>query len=433
MKRKFFISLALLVFPLINVFGQKIPDSSGSGFGILTDSTYSGYKGKNELGGPTSIEAQLVFENQVKESYFRIPIRVFKPWFETKEKIINKTDLEFGINYTIAYLGASTGITDSSQTSSGGGILDIPLSWSPIGKESGNTGTFSIKFETRHTIGTGVPPMLLGFETGSILLPATKVNSFSFRISEFYYQQTLFKEHLKFALGKLDPTNYFNFYGMINPFTNFFGYGFSSSPTANWPNQGLGTVVSIIPTTKKDIYVMGGVFDVLGDPFNEGDFLNVGNQFFEGNLFKSIEVGYIKSYAERYFKRISLTYWNSDSTNGIDTGQGVSFSSHWYFKEKYIPFFRAGFSNGKGTNTLAEKYVAFGNGFRFKSHDILNIGFNWAKPTGLRDQYSFEIYYRFNLTEHLAITPDLQWVINPSLNESVNNLIYWGIRGRFTL
>ena len=95
MKRKFFISLALLVFPLINVFGQKIPDSSGSGFGILTDSTYSGYKGKNELGGPTSIEAQLVFENQVKESYFRIPIRVFKPWFETKEKIINKTDSIF--------------------------------------------------------------------------------------------------------------------------------------------------------------------------------------------------------------------------------------------------------------------------------------------------------------------------------------------------
>lgn len=429
-------SAFIIVFVLgsfLGVYGQEAPDSTHSGFEILTDSTFSGYKDKDGMGGPTSIEAQLELENQIKEPYFRIPIRVFKPWFEAKKKINDKTGLEFGINYTSVYLGASTGINDSSQTNSGGGIFDIPISWSPIGKNSGNTGTFSIKFETRHGYGDGVTPMFLGFETGSILLPATKVNSFTFRITEFYYQQTLFKEHLKFAIGKLDPTNYFNFWGMINPFTNFFGYGFSTSPTANWPNQGLGTVISVLPTKKKNIYIMGGVFDVIGDSYSEDDFFNTGDQFFEGNLFKSVEVGYIKSYAERYFKRISLTYWHSDATQGVDVGQGVSFSSHWFFKEKYIPFIRAGISNGKGVNTLAEKYIAIGNGFRFKSHDILNIGFNWAKPTGLRDQYTFEIYYRFNLTEHLAITPDLQWVINPSLNEDINNMAYWGIRARFTL
>jgi hypothetical protein len=38
-------------------------------------------------------------------------------------------------------------------------------------------GTFALKFENRHIYGSGsVSPMFLGFETGSILLPATKAN-----------------------------------------------------------------------------------------------------------------------------------------------------------------------------------------------------------------------------------------------------------------
>ena len=46
---------------------------------------------------------------------------------------------------------------------------------------------------------------------------------------------------------------------------------------------------------------------------------------------------------------------------------------------------------------------------------------------------SFEVYYRFNLTEHLAITPDFQFVIHPSLNEAVDNMTYFGIQGRITI
>jgi porin len=74
--------------------------------------------------------------------------------------------------------------------------------------------------------------------------------------------------------------------------------------------------------------------------------------------------------------------------------------------------------------------VTGGIGFRFKSHDILGVSLNWTHPPdgALRDQYTAEAYYRFNLTEHLAVTPDLQWVINPSLNTDVGSLIYFGLR-----
>ncbi len=37
------------------------------------------------------------------------------------------------------------------------------------------------------------------------------------------------------------------------------------------------------------------------------------------------------------------------------------------------------------------------------------------------------------LTEHLELTPDLQYVKDPSLNPGVSSLWYFGLRSRFTL
>ena len=39
----------------------------------------------------------------------------------------------------------------------------------------------------------------------------------------------------------------------------------------------------------------------------------------------------------------------------------------------------------------------------------------------------------WSLTEHLAVTPDLQWIIDPTLNPEVSSLFYFGIRARATL
>ena len=44
-----------------------------------------------------------------------------------------------------------------------------------------------------------------------------------------------------------------------------------------------------------------------------------------------------------------------------------------------------------------------------------------------------EIFYRFNLTEGLEITPDFQFIVNPTFNPAIDNLYYFGIRGRIVL
>jgi porin len=407
--------------------------SSQSRSALLSDSTQSGYSNQTDLGGPETVGAELEQGNAKSDYYFRIPIRVFKPWYDTKVRLNETYGLQYGINYTTVFLKASDGITNESETSAAGGIFDIPVSWTPIGRESGNTGTFALKLENRHSYTTAVP-MFLGFDTGSILLPATKVNEFSFRFWEMYYQQTLQEARVRFAVGKVDPTNYWNFHALIHPFMNFFNYGFSVSPTANWPNAGFGALASWLPTKAQNWYVMAGLHDAGGDPLKDGEPFYIADNFFDGKFFSAVEVGFFPSFEERYFRKASITIWHSDAYEGSEEGQGVAIASNWFIDEKYIPFFLAGFSDGKGANTLAKNTMSGGMGYRFKSHDILGAGFNWADPTGgLTDQYTLEIYYRFYLTEHLAITPDIQLIKNPSLNPDQSWLSYFGIRGRITL
>ncbi len=51
----------------------------------------------------------------------------------------------------------------------------------------------------------------------------------------------------------------------------------------------------------------------------------------------------------------------------------------------------------------------------------------------MRNVYTAEIYVLFYVTGGLAVTPNLQWVINPSLNTDVGSMTYFQIRARFAL
>jgi len=60
------------------------------------------------------------------------------------------------------------------------------------------------------------------------------------------------------------------------------------------------------------------------------------------------------------------------------------------------------------------------------------IGFSWGAPADgtLRDQFTSEFFYRFQLTQFLAITPDVQLIVDPALSPSVDVLAFAGIRLR---
>ncbi len=404
------------------------------------DSTKA-YHNNEGFGGPKTIGAQLEADNKPRFEN-RIPIKHTKPWYDFKKRISDSTGLEFGINYSSVFIYSTQTISEQSINNASSGILDVQGGWTFLNRKKGkNTGKLFIKMNSRLSYNgpNSTAPMFHGLnESGYYGLPATGFRNYSFRMTELNYQQSLFDNRLHFVVGKVDPTNYFNFHGLIVPWQHFIGYGASVSGTVNWPDQGLGGIISIRPTEK--LYIMAGLTDVRGDVFRNGEFLNFGDQFQNGKFWKSVEVGFVPSFGERYFKKISITYWHSDAyvntaDANIASGQGIAVSAHWFFEERYIPFARFGISNGNGENAFYKADVQLGCGYRFLNYDILGFSVSWNQPniSDVKDQITSELFYRINVTAHLEFTPSVQFIANPTFNPNQSSLFYFGMRGRITL
>ena len=103
-----------------------------------------------------------------------------------------------------------------------------------------------------------------------------------------------------------------------------------------------------------------------------------------------------------------------------------------------MPFLRGGYAEDGGS--LLQKSVTTGFGWYMASNShLLGLAIGWGEVNettwgeGLDDQITTELFYRAQLSERLAFTPTLQYLINPALNPDVNSIFVWGIRGRIVL
>ncbi|MCK5573039.1 MAG: hypothetical protein KAJ12_09775 [Bacteroidetes bacterium] len=306
------------------------------------------------MGGPASPGAQLLADNQKKESFFRVPSNWTRGWYEWKSDLREKTGIQLGLNYTALFMWSSAVIDEAvNSPTASSGILDLIVGWKLLGRTPGtNTSTLFLRVNSRHSYISGkTAPMFHGLsESGYYGLPAVGYHDYTIRVIDLTWQQGLFGNRMGLIVGKFDPTNYFNFHGLMVPWTSFIGYGASVSNTINWPNTGVGVAFGFKITSK--VFVLGTLSDLTGETWEEGKFLDwSGDHFFDGRFFKVLELGYAPTIDERYFKKISLTYWHSsalpvDGGTRIEPGSGLALSYHWWFNERYMPYVRLAFGNG---------------------------------------------------------------------------------------
>jgi carbohydrate-selective porin OprB len=78
------------------------------------------------------------------------------------------------------------------------------------------------------------------------------------------------------------------------------------------------------------------------------------------------------------------------------------------------PFLRAGWSQRRAA--LYEASVSTGFGYLTRQQDVPGLAVNWARPGGggdLSDQWTAEVFYKYQATETFALTPDIQVVLDP--------------------
>ena len=394
---------------------------------IIENSASSDYP---RFGGPDSVTDQLEEDARQKDSLAEL--QLLPGYFAWKDCLREQHGLSFTVDYTAGIVGATETLGSEDYGSSG--AVRFYGSWDLIGRESGNTGTFVWKVENRHRY-SDIPASGIAKEIGYIGADFPSLSNIGTRLTNLYWKQNLNQGRLEIIAGFIDTTDWVDIYALASPWTGFsnfvFATGGASMPVPD--DAALGAYVNAMITDH--IYVSAGLADANADstdPFNGFD------TFFDDHeYFKTAEVGWTTSQDRFYLDNVHLTYWHVDERKdaGVSSGWGLNFSYAHAIGEKWTPFLRAGYAEDGGT--LLQKTVSAGLGYHLKDDvSLLGFGVNWGEPnedtfgSGLDDQYAIELFSRFQVTQNLQVTPDIQLIINPALNPGADQSWLFGVRGR---
>jgi porin len=421
MIRTFFSILIAICFLIITT-GVVFAEETSS------DQSKSGFEGETGFGGPTSIEEQLREDDRLKEPAFRFPgfRAFFKPWFKWKRRINEQFGLQLGFDYNALYQGVSDALPDAEDQAASG-VVRFFGRWTLFGRGTKNTGTLVFKVENRHRIGTDIPPSQLGFDAGYNGLTGTLFNDVGSFVGDLNWQQDFNGGRGGLIIGRYDPSDFMDVSGHANPWDTFSNLSVLMNTSIALPDfsagAGLGHWIG------DQVLVLGGANDANG-VIDEFEFFEDGSEFFT-----FFEVGWTPTRAQRYANQVHATIWHVDEREeaGVPESEGIAIGGTWSAEEEWLAFFRAGWSDGDAP--LANTTATAGVMYRFFKRDILGIGINWSDPStdALRDQYTTELFYRFQFAQNLAFTPSVQWLVDPALNPDEDQIYVLGLRMRFTL
>jgi len=381
------------------------------------------------LGGPASVSSQLEEDEIIRQKTVGIPKidDALKPWFDLKSYINKKYGLNFGIDYTALYQSSSN---DIGKDQAAGGIFSIFGKWTLIGRESKNTGSLIFMIENRHSLGTDIAPQLLGSEAGYLGSTGTLFIDAGWVLPSLYWEQYLNNGNSAFGVGRIDPSDFIDIAGYENARTTFQNSSILGNATIPIPNPGLGIVASTY--LNDQFYVLLELFDANGK-LNDVNFTTF---FEEVEFFEYIELGWSSSQEEGYQRNFHVTLWHADDRDkaNVKASWGITGTGIWLFNDQWMPFFRVGWSDGEAP--LMNKAVNIGITYFLASRsDQWGIGIAWGDPSDktLRDQTTSELFYRIQLTQGIAFTPSLQWIIDPALNPDEDDLWIFSLRVRLTL
>jgi len=259
-------------------------------------------------------------------------------------------------------------------------------------------------------------------------------------LTEFWYEQDLFKNKAVATFGKLDPTVYFDQNEVANDeTTQFLSRIFRNSPVIEFPDNGAGVRFAYLPVEWLELGY--GVFDGSGSWENIGDSLfNIGQMHFKTNFFSL--PGNYRFYG--WNNNTDHTKWlDSQKTKEGAYGFGLSFDQK--ANEIITLFARYGWQNPKvynpeltatdGSNYSLEQ--SWSAGFQVegkpwgREKDVFAFAFGQVIPSddykkandGLlaKTEGHLEAYYKIHVNDHLSLSPDLQYIWNPYGKDVLDN------------
>ncbi|NOD37089.1 MULTISPECIES: carbohydrate porin [unclassified Ruegeria] len=368
------------------------------------------------LSGPSSVGADLEPGDGLTDPQYRsdFPRNIAPGWFGWKDRLA-----EGGFRFNIDYLAlGQTTNADLGTGEAASGIARFYGNW-----QATELGSLTFKIEDRHSY-TDVAPQFLGLDGGALSITGTAFNDNGLLLTNLFWTQRAANGAWTLQVGQIDVTDFVDIYGLVSPYSGFQNLSFNTNPTINTPNQGLGIAGGL--KLSETVYAVASVSDANADP-SDPNF----DVFSDGNLFKSLELGYTSGFDRIYFDNVHLTLWHADAADDGSRAEdyGAAFSAAWFVDNKWMPFFRAGAS--KGTAALYDRSISVGLGYYGRNTDLAGLGLNWAEARGIDGtQFTLEAFYRFSISPGFQITPSVQFISNPLLNPTQDSITLFGLRTR---
>ncbi len=385
---------------------------------LVGNTVDAGESAGSGFGSPNAVENQVIYD-------------FGEAWAEWKQSLRDDYGLVLNVDYTGVLLTANETFDDKDGS---GGIARLFGTFDLFNVENG---TLVWKFEHRHAYGSVSPFDFSLGQIGYVGLQEPPFNDTDFRTQNLYWRQRFNDGRSVLIAGVLDPTDYLDAYAMASPWLHFMNFAFSTgSATIGLPND---AAVGLAYATylSDNIYIIGGITDTNGDP---SDPLQGFDNFFSDNeYFTSVEIGYTTSPERIILDNYHVTLWHKDRQDvaNVPSGWGVNFSASRYINENLFPFVRGGYTEDAGS--LLETSLSAGVGYNtIAFNGLLGAAVNWGSPNedtfgpGLDDQLAMEIFFRAAAGKHVALTFDLQYINNPAINPTENNIWMFNLRARVT-
>ncbi|MGI9373841.1 MAG: carbohydrate porin [Hyphomicrobiales bacterium] len=383
---------------------------------------------KTTIGGPQTAPAQLEEDRLRKQQTSRLPglDAVFDPLETAKQDLRAAIGLDLGFDYQAAYqLGTSsvTGIDEGAA-----GHARLIGNWTLFGRESANPGKLVFILENRHRIGSQTTAAGLASNIGYFGVTGTTFSDSGNSLTVAHWAQTIADGQGGIVAGRIDPTDYIDILGYVNPRTTFSNLAILYNPVIPLPDQGFGIAGGVHLT--EQVYVLGMITDANGS-ITDIKWFPGGAEFF-----KYAEIGWTPAKNQRFLTNFHISGFHVDKREkaGVPASYGVVASGNITFDNTLMLFGRLGASTGDApiANLSGTAGLMWRPGFY---DDLVGLSVNVAKPSldGSSAQTTLETFYRFDLADNFAITADAQWLINPAFDPNSGSVGVFGLRARFNL
>ena len=347
-------------------------------------------------------------------------------WDEVNEHLQDSIRLDIGLNYTGLYQRADSVIR--GRRDAAGGDLDFFGRWHLTGCENQWPGAIVFNSEMRHRM-SGIAPADLNTGTLGGTIVSFDVQDFS--LIQLYWEQGSFDDGLIVRIGEMDPSLIYDGGRYVSSNYAFLSPAFADTLPMPLPGASLGFAGAIYPT--RDTYVAAGMHDANGRRTTAG----FDTFFGEGEYFTAVEFGWFPNEGKENEGSYHFTLWNIDPRQNAgrrsDRGIALTMEQQVGPNGNVVPFLRYAYAH-RGLNGIRQN-LSLGLGFEElfgENFDIAGVAWSWAEPSNssLRDQYTLEAFYRFMITPHTHLTPDVQVVLDPANAPNKNAVTVFGLRIR---